>query len=69
MAIESEFVRADMIEASEFPVLSQHYAVYAVPLTVANETIRLEGGAPEGYFVPTLLQQLGVEVSAAAPEL
>ncbi len=61
MAIQNPLVRADMIEATEFPELSQRYAVYGVPLTVANETVRLEGGAPEGYFVPNLLKKLGVE--------
>ena len=60
MAIENSLVRADMIEASEFPDLSQRYAVYGVPLTVANDQVRLEGGAPEAYFIPRLLQELGI---------
>jgi hypothetical protein len=68
MAIENELIRADMIEATEFPELSQRYAVYGVPLTVANERVRFEGGAPEPYFIPSLLQQLGVEVEAEAAE-
>ncbi len=59
MAIENELVRADMIEATEFPELSQRYMVYGVPLTVANEQARLEGGAPEPYFVPRILAELG----------
>ncbi len=68
MAIENELIRADMIEATEFPELSQRYAVYGVPLTVANERVRFEGGAPEPYFIPSLLQQLGVVVEAEAAE-
>ncbi len=68
MAIENEFVRADMIEATEFPELAQRYAVYGVPLTVANETIRFEGGAPEPYFIPSLLQQLGVAAQEDSAE-
>jgi hypothetical protein len=68
MAIENENIRADMIEASEFPELSTRYSVYAVPLTVANETVRFEGGAPEPYFIPTLLQQLGVKVASLSKE-
>ncbi len=68
MAIENELIRADMIEATEFPELSQRYAVYGVPLTVANEKVRFEGGAPEPYFIPSLLQQLGVVVEAEAAE-
>jgi hypothetical protein len=68
MAIENELVRADMIEATEFPDLSQRYSVYGVPLTVANESVRFEGGAPEPYFIPKLLQQLGVEVKVEEEE-
>ncbi len=60
MAIENPLISADMVEASEFPELSQLYSVYGVPLTVANEKVRLEGGAPEGYFIPELLKKLGV---------
>ncbi len=54
-----------MVEASEFPELSQQYSVYGVPLTVANEKVQLEGGAPEGYFVPELLKKLGIGQSSA----
>jgi hypothetical protein len=58
MAIENPNVRADMVEVSEFPELAQRYMVYGVPLTVVNETVRFEGGAPENYFLPALLKQL-----------
>jgi Thioredoxin domain len=60
MAIENPNIRADMVEVTEFPELSDRYQVYGVPLTVANETIRFEGGAPEPYFIPALLEQLGI---------
>lgn len=60
MAIQNPLISADMVEASEFPDLSQRYSVYGVPLTVANEKVRMEGGAPESYFVPELLKKLGV---------
>ncbi len=66
MAIENSFVRADMIEATEYPDLSQRYGVYGVPLTVANEKVRLEGGAPESYYVPQLLKKLGIGTEAKA---
>ncbi len=68
MAIENVLVTADMIEAAEYPELSGRYNVYGVPLTVANDKVRLEGGAPEGYFVPRLLQGLGVGQEAASKE-
>lgn len=64
MAIESELVTADMVEASEFAELSDRYQVYAVPLTVANDTVRIEGGMPEPMFIPRLLQEIGVNVDS-----
>ena len=47
MAMESDLVRADMVEAIEFPHLSMKYEVRGVPRTVINETVHLEGAAPE----------------------
>lgn len=49
-----------MVEVSEFPDLIELYQVQGVPLTVANHKVRFEGGAPEPYFVPALLEQLGI---------
>jgi hypothetical protein len=69
MAIENSNVRADMVEVSEYPDLAQRYQVYGVPLTVANDVIRFEGGAPEPYFVPALLEQLGVQLAESDPNL
>lgn len=60
MAIENPNIRADMIEVTEYPELAQRYQVYGVPLTVANERFRFEGGAPEPYFIPMLLRQMGI---------
>ena len=60
MAIENPKVRADMVEVSEFPDLIQRYRVQGVPLTVMNQTIRFEGGAPEPYFIPALLERMGI---------
>ncbi len=62
MAMESELVTADMIEASEFPELSDLFQVYAVPLTVANSKVRIEGGMPEQMFIPQVLQGIGVQL-------
>ena len=64
MAIESDRVTADMVEASEFAELSDRYQVYGVPLTVANEKVRIEGGMPEQMFIPRLLQGIGLEVDS-----
>ena len=54
LAFESEFVTADMVEATEFPHLSMKYQVQGVPRTVINETVHMEGAAPE----PMLLAKL-----------
>ncbi len=58
MAIESEFVRADMIEATEFPELSQKYEVMAVPRTIINDASYFEGALPEAQFLAAALQTL-----------
>ena len=54
MAVESPLVRADAVEAIEFPHLANKYGVMGVPRTVINETVHLEGAAPE----PMLLQKV-----------
>lgn len=46
MAMASPMVRADMVETTEFPHLSQRYQVMGVPRTVINETEYVEGAAP-----------------------
>jgi glutaredoxin-like protein len=51
LAFESEWVRADMVEAIEFPHLSMKYQVQGVPRTVINETAHLEGAAPEAMLL------------------
>lgn len=58
IALESEFVTADMVEASEFPHLSQKYNVMGVPKTIVNETISFEGAVPEDMFVQRVLDAL-----------
>jgi glutaredoxin-like protein len=47
LAFASDRVTASMVDASEFPDLADRYDVHAVPLTVINETVRLEGSMPE----------------------
>lgn len=59
MALESDLVRADMVEAIEFPHLSNKYHVQGVPRSVFNETVFLEGGVPEPLFLEKLLEAAG----------
>lgn len=62
-AIESELVRADMVEAIEFPYLANKYQVYGVPRTVINETVHQEGAVPEPVFLAKVLE--AVKATAA----
>jgi hypothetical protein len=54
LAIASDSVKADMVEAIEFPHLSQKYSVMGVPRSVINETVHQEGAAPEPMFLERL---------------
>lgn len=56
LAMESNLVTADMVEASEFPHISNKYQVMGVPRTVINETTFLEGAAPEKMLLAKLRQ-------------
>jgi len=58
LALESDLVWADMVEAIEFPQLSMKYQVQGVPRTVINETAHLEGAAPEAMLVEKVKQVL-----------
>lgn len=51
LSLESDYVQADMVEAIEFPHLSMKYQVQGVPRTVINETMHLEGAAPEAMLM------------------
>ncbi|MFN2136738.1 MAG: protein disulfide oxidoreductase [Candidatus Promineifilaceae bacterium] len=54
MAMASDLVTADMVEATEFPQLSMKYSVMGVPRTVINESTHIEGAVPE----PMLLDKM-----------
>ena len=55
-AYVNENIRADMIEASQFPELAMEYQVESVPKTVINETTMLEGTHPEAILYLAILQ-------------
>jgi glutaredoxin-like protein len=61
MAAASPMVRADMVEAQEFPYLATKYQVMGVPRTVINEEFHVEGAAPESMVLDKLREALGVE--------
>ncbi|HOA25201.1 MAG TPA: thioredoxin family protein [Aggregatilineales bacterium] len=54
MAIASDRVRADMVEATEFPHLSMKYNVMGVPRTVINDREFVEGAVPEYMLVDAI---------------
>jgi len=50
-AMESNLVRADMVDMGEFPHLGHKYSVMGVPKTVINEKREFVGAVPEELFV------------------
>jgi glutaredoxin-like protein len=58
LALESDLVTADMVEAVEFPHLSMKYGVQGVPRTVINETTHMEGMAPEHMLLDKVKEAL-----------
>jgi len=54
-AIENGLIRADVIDASEFPHLGLKYNVMGVPKTVINEKIEFVGVLPEDLFLEHVL--------------
>lgn len=59
MAIESPFIKADMIEVIEFPHLAHKYGVMGVPKVVINDKISFEGALPEPHFLQHVLLAIG----------
>jgi glutaredoxin-like protein len=57
-ALENPNIRADMIEALEFPELAQQYNVMAVPKVVINESTEFEGALPENVFAESVVSAL-----------
>lgn len=51
MALESDRVRADCVEATEFPDLVERYEVMGVPRTVVNDRVAADGALPERAFL------------------
>ncbi|MDR7440402.1 MAG: thioredoxin family protein [Armatimonadota bacterium] len=65
MAQESEKVRADVVEAMEFPEMADRYAVVGVPKVILNEAYSFEGARPEEVFLQYVLEAAG----AVAPQV
>lgn len=55
-AIVNKNIISDMIEAIEFPELSNKYGVMAVPKIVINDKVSFEGAYPESAFADKVLE-------------
>src|SRR5665647_1769072 len=55
LAIESDMVKADVIESSEFPDLAMKYNVIGVPKIIINETVEFVGAFNEDLFAEHVL--------------
>lgn len=58
MAFYSKYVKAEMVELSEFPHLAVKYGVQGVPRTTINEKWYQEGAAPEQMLVDKIKEAL-----------
>ena len=56
MAVASSRVRAECIEATQFPEMAERYQVMAVPKIVINDRVQFEGALPEAQFLAAVLQ-------------
>jgi predicted DsbA family dithiol-disulfide isomerase len=63
MAVASSRVRAECIEATEFPEMAQRYQVMAVPKIVINDRVQFEGALPEPQFLAAVLQAVNGEAA------
>lgn len=59
--VNPERVRADVIEASEFPDLARRYQVRAVPRIVINDKVAFDGALPEAAFMAQVEKALAKE--------
>jgi hypothetical protein len=56
MATENSHITADVIEAAEFPHLTQTYRVMGVPKVVMNENVEFVGMQPAHAFLSQVLK-------------
>lgn len=53
-------IRAEVIEAGEFPELADQYQVSSVPKSIMNEDREIIGDLPEGEYLRQFLAAAGV---------
>jgi glutaredoxin-like protein len=55
MALVSDWVTADAVDATEFPELADQYHVRGVPRMIVNDTVHIEGAVPEAMLMAELI--------------
>ena len=65
LGLASARVKADVVEASEFPALVQRYAIRAVPTTVINDKLILAGAMDEAALVQQIFRTVEGKAVAA----
>jgi hypothetical protein len=71
LARESPHIRAEVIEADEFPELSQRHQVRTVPTTIVEDKTRFSGAVRDDVLVDIIegvLQPVPLTEATAAPE-
>jgi hypothetical protein len=59
MALESPWIQAETIEATEFPELSNRHTVSGVPQTSINDGVgKVVGAVPEDHLLAEILRSL-----------
>ena len=56
MAIASDSIDAEVIDAEEFPQLASRYGVGPVPKTLINYTTEFVGAAPERFVLEKVME-------------
>jgi glutaredoxin-like protein len=57
-AVENGLIKAEIIEANEFPHLAMKYRVMGVPKIVVNDKVEFVGAVPENLFLEQVLLAL-----------
>jgi glutaredoxin-like protein len=66
IAMASDWVTADAVDATEFPELARRYQVYGVPRTVIDDRVHVEGAVPEADLVAEIMRSVEAKTSSAA---
>jgi predicted DsbA family dithiol-disulfide isomerase len=61
MAMASDKVTADVVEATDFPDLSERYGVRGVPKIIVNDRVEFTGAQPEPRFLAAVKKALAAE--------